>query len=429
MNRSNVVPIVRIFLIVGLIAGITSTVEAQAPQLTLDTVDLFREQTAVPVELRLDNTDPIEAVEIGLQVSSTAVTITDVLLEGGVLDGVTLEFAAAEIDPGGQEVSILWILDSTAPFSPVIAAGAGQLLATLLIDTDDTLLPGLPVLIDFVDGSGTPPATNQVMAGGAVQIPDLIAGEIHLATGNLLVVQSETATAGAVGHLVEVIARNTANVQGFSTVLTFDPSLLQCASVGIDDTITEAVGAEFVEEIIDNITGYAILGVLLDVIPPFNSQVIPATGLNLAIARYRFDVDAAVMGDLVTPLRFVDGLGIPPIENIFVIGNQSIRPDSNDTFLRIEGIPTFLRGDADRNLILDLSDVVLNFLYVTNTLFVCPQCPAITCESAIDCNDDGDADLADGIYLGLYLFLSGPPPPPPFPTEGPDPTPDNLFCN
>lgn len=407
-----------------------SPVAGQTPQLTLQSVEVFSSQEGVPLELRVTSAAPIEAIEIGFAVSDPLVQLSDVALEGGVLAGLSLEFSAVSIDGNGLEASILWILDSTAPYSPVVPAGTDQLLATVLVDIDEDFESTSSVLVDFVDGAGTPPATNQVESGGTVIVPATTGAVVSGITNNYMAVQTTPTFAGAVDHLVEIVAMPVANVQGFSTVLTFDPQVLTCSSVGIDQTITEAVGAEFVEEIIENTQGYAILGVLLDIIPPYDNQVIPATGLALPIARYRFDVTDTLMGsDVRTPLRFVDFLGTPPIENIFVIGNNSIRPDSVDTLLDVQGMSVFLRGDANWTGHLDLADVLLNVLYVTNSLGTCPTCPPITCESALDANDDGDLDIADGVYVGNYLYIGGPPPPPPFPTEGPDPTPDSLSCN
>jgi hypothetical protein len=69
---------------------------------------------------------------------------------------------------------------------------------------------------------------------------------------------------------------------------------------------------------------------------------------------------------------------------------------------------------------------VLTLFYVMG---ICDGCPPITCMAALDANDDGRVDMADGIWTGNYLFSGGPPPPPPFPNFGLDPTPDNLTCD
>jgi hypothetical protein len=85
---------------------------------------------------------------------------------------------------------------------------------------------------------------------------------------------------------------------------------------------------------------------------------------------------------------------------------------------------SFIRGDADRNGRLNVSDAVaiLRFSF---------QGGQLPCEDAADADDTGTINLTDGIYVLRWLFVrSAPPPPPPFPDAGVDPTTtdDNLGC-
>jgi hypothetical protein len=83
--------------------------------------------------------------------------------------------------------------------------------------------------------------------------------------------------------------------------------------------------------------------------------------------------------------------------------------------------PGFLRGDADGEGHLEITDV----LRVIDRTFL--GGPALLCEDAADSNDDGSLDLSDPITLLGHLFLGGPPLPPPGPGVcGPDPTADGL---
>jgi hypothetical protein len=83
---------------------------------------------------------------------------------------------------------------------------------------------------------------------------------------------------------------------------------------------------------------------------------------------------------------------------------------------------TFIRGDANGDRKLDLSDPVsvLNHLFLGG--------PAPPCTDAADGNDDGRLNLADAVYVLAHLFLGGPDPTAPFPEPGDDPTPDLLPC-
>ncbi|MFQ5654462.1 MAG: FG-GAP-like repeat-containing protein [Planctomycetota bacterium] len=87
---------------------------------------------------------------------------------------------------------------------------------------------------------------------------------------------------------------------------------------------------------------------------------------------------------------------------------------------RLEG--HFIRGDANRDQLVDVSDPVTILIYLFAS-------GSLECEDAADVNDSGSIDIGDAISLLTHLFVGGgPPPPAPFPDPGPDPTPDNLGC-
>ncbi len=84
---------------------------------------------------------------------------------------------------------------------------------------------------------------------------------------------------------------------------------------------------------------------------------------------------------------------------------------------------TFIRGDANDDGALDVSDAVADLLY----LFAGASAP---CLDALDANDSGAIDISDAVYVLSYLFAAGPPPPQPFPVRGADPTDtDPLDCS
>jgi hypothetical protein len=85
--------------------------------------------------------------------------------------------------------------------------------------------------------------------------------------------------------------------------------------------------------------------------------------------------------------------------------------------------PSFLRGDANGDGIVDISDAV----FTLNYLFLGGSAPL--CEVAGDSNDDGSVNISDPSYTLNYLFLGGTAIPSPFPDCGRDPTADTLSCN
>jgi hypothetical protein len=85
-------------------------------------------------------------------------------------------------------------------------------------------------------------------------------------------------------------------------------------------------------------------------------------------------------------------------------------------------IESFVRGDANLDGRVDLSDAIYGLLYLfTGT-------PVPPCLDAADSDDSGHITIGDAVYLLTYLYSGGPPPPAPFPAAGEDGTSDGLPC-
>jgi plastocyanin len=82
----------------------------------------------------------------------------------------------------------------------------------------------------------------------------------------------------------------------------------------------------------------------------------------------------------------------------------------------------FLRGDANADGLVDLSDAI-GVLFVLFEGAGEPPCP-----DALDADDDGILGMADASAILEHLFLGGPPPPRPYPRPGADRTEDGLRC-
>jgi hypothetical protein len=83
----------------------------------------------------------------------------------------------------------------------------------------------------------------------------------------------------------------------------------------------------------------------------------------------------------------------------------------------------FVRGDANGDGALDISDPIITILYMFDVL-------ELPCLDAADVDDNGKLNLLDALHSLLVLFVEDfvPPPPPPFPEPGTDPTADDLGC-
>lgn len=83
----------------------------------------------------------------------------------------------------------------------------------------------------------------------------------------------------------------------------------------------------------------------------------------------------------------------------------------------------FARGDADGDGRLGIVDAVL----IIRTAVGNPP-DRVDCDDALDTNDDGRADISDGVALLAWLFRRGAELPEPFLACGSDPTADDLAC-
>ncbi|MBN1443847.1 MAG: hypothetical protein JXA90_14145, partial [Planctomycetes bacterium] len=90
-------------------------------------------------------------------------------------------------------------------------------------------------------------------------------------------------------------------------------------------------------------------------------------------------------------------------------------------FTIIEPPPTFVRGDSNRDSVVDLSDAIRTLLH----LFGGAQ---TTCEDAADADDSGSVEITDAVFTLDFLFRGGAFPPAPFPQAGYDLTSDGLGC-
>ena len=268
-------------------------------------------------------------------------------------------------------------------------------------------LPTLGLIASIVAPVSVAPARAQMVSGE-----------------NNLIVAPSTAAPGAMNHKVEIIGVNNADVKGYSIVLSYGLDYLEAVDVNLDGTLAEAVGAEFVNYQNYPAQGFFIFAVLLDLLPPYDGQVIPGIpDLELVYANFMCNVlpQASEVDEI--PLNFVEQMGTPPVSNVFVIDFDSVTPNLVGGSIDLVGNTTFVRGDANLDTKINIADAVtiLSFLHAGGA--------GPDCVSIMDINDDGLITQSDPIYELNYMFLSGPVIPAPFPAAGLDPTPDGLLCD
>ncbi len=405
----------------------TSTLEAQSASLRIQDVTVYPGQGNVSAAILGLSSEPISGFQVALQVDPDRIQLQGFDENSGILDAVSVEFLDSFVEETEGEAGLIAILDGSAPFDGALPATQETHLVSVLFDADQWLIPSNQELLSLTGEVGTANLQSTILVEGAPVATDLQNGFLSVIEQNVLIAESTTGQAalGEVDHEIKIHAFNSEDLQGFSISLVYDPLVWEFSHVEITGTITETAGAEFVEEFSNDDQGNAVLGVLLDILPPYAGQVIPSTGIELEVARFYFDVQPDVFESVETTIGFAPSPGTPVVDNVFVIGNQSVQPLTIDTVIEVAVQNIFLRGDADGDLYLDLSDVINNLVFMTGA---CPECPDPTCYKALDVNDNGVIDLADGVQLVNYLYTFGPPPAAPFPEPGPDPTPDDLTC-
>ncbi len=105
-----------------------------------------------------------------------------------------------------------------------------------------------------------------------------------------------------------------------------------------------------------------------------------------------------------------------------VVRNLDGQSSLPELFTVLPPAPKFIRGDANRDNAVDMSDAVRILLHLFKGV-------SVSCRDALDVNDSGTLDTTDAVYLLVYFFQHGPAPNAPYPAAGSDPTTgDSLDC-
>ena len=235
---------------------------------------------------------------------------------------------------------------------------------------------------------------------------------------------------GVRGVEVPVLITNERPLGGFSFGTTYPLAHASMAAVRFDGTVTERLKPEVllidihneINEAEDFPLGWATCMMIAEVEPPYDDRMIPA-GTDQLAARLIYDIlppGESVPRSMSVP--FVDGLGKVPLA-FSVQGIGAVVPQVQNGIIQLTAPPKFLRGDANDDGKVDISDPI----YLLGYLFQGGAEPP--CDDAADANDDGGRDISDAVSVLNHLFLGGTIPPPlPGGPSGFDPTLDDLGC-
>jgi len=422
--------------------------------------------SCAPVDILLDSNAYIDGFTLSVIHDPDAIRLDAITLEGTITESLNPAFVESNVYPEGGTLRVL--MNPTQEDS--IPPGFGQSIARYVYCCKGELLPGSPDVeteLRFVDGVlGDPPVENLLYLGGQERRPtDLISGtftcrsggirpqefhcgaELDPLTGDLLPVVGHPGETVTVSYYYRSLPKEepgdtgSDRIQALSMAICFNPRYVHCLedTFSLDGTITEAVGAEFIQHHCENDDqdgdpGELVVGILIDALPPFDGQTLPPTRDLLKVASIDFAITPDAPCDQCNEIEFcaaADGRGDVWIRNLITVNYQSRKPDFFNCNICVEARPVFLRGDcnfsgATTRHGLTISDpaAVVSFLFYRDSSRFYPPCL-----DSCDANDDGLVDLADAVFVLRFLFLNGEPPPPPGPdTPGPDPTPDRLDC-
>ncbi len=224
---------------------------------------------------------------------------------------------------------------------------------------------------------------------------------------------------GEIGNEIEVpilLTNDLGDLQGWSFGVAHDPAVLDLLSVetGMTTATAGPSGGPPTFYSVTMLSDGFVVGALL------SSHGVPIylpVGVDYELEVPHYEIITDPTGSEVCPSS---ALGSPPVATV------ATHQGAAYTFVTSCGAfesGMYTRGDCNADLTIDLADAI----YVELYLFLSGEVPG--CLQACDTNDDGQLDIADSIYLLNYLFVGGSTPPAPFVACGLDQTPDSLTCD
>lgn len=164
---------------------------------------------------------------------------------------------------------------------------------------------------------------------------------------NLLWVEDGSALPGTPDVSLGLYAKHDEVMHAFSAALRYEGEAFTFESLDLEaaGVVTGQVGYEYSQGIADNEAGTLIVAVVLDFDTPYDHQAIPASpNEEQLLARLVFSVNSdAKPGSYNLQLR--NGLGSPPIENVFSVFGRSVLPErESGTFTVINPNHLFIRS-------------------------------------------------------------------------------------
>lgn len=236
---------------------------------------------------------------------------------------------------------------------------------------------------------------------------------------NTLRIQDQVVVPGQQEVWFPVLASHREPIAAFQLLGTYDPNFLRLLRFDQTFSAIFPLEPEFFEA--HDRGTYFEVGCAFEFEPPIEpEQQYLGPGTNQTILNLVFDVTEDAPQGATTQVELLNNRALSPIANIFTINRFTRLPvlqGANVEILLGPPFPGFfVRGDADGNREVDITDAIRILSY----LFSGGQRPV--CLDAADVNDTGDVDISGAISILGYLFLGGAAPAVPFPLPGADPS-------
>lgn len=381
------------------------------------------------------------------------VTLSSVLVRGAIAaalvlvpgllpaqeDCVFVRGDVVDLDPSGP--SVVDLNDGVAILA-FLFVNQSEPVCQAAADVNDNGLVELSdytYLVEFLFNGGPAPPSPFPEPGvdptPGVTVPEARDERFAFGIGSSAGVPSNT------GIAIPITLSNAEPITGLMVALKYDPQ-----QVRIDELVTEegtvlsAQSCDYIIAEARHTAGIATISAIKDFATPFyfhdgSDPTIPA-GENQLVATLKCGI--VISADKgFAEINFVDGLRIPDsaatvpppenfpeLHNLVMLGSTAVRPVLS-TGGGIDIRRGFIRGDANKDSGVDISDPV----FVINYVFLGGRVPP--CLDAADANNDTRLDISDSIWLLNYLFKGGPQPSEPFPQAGVDPSDDgkgSLGC-
>ena len=210
---------------------------------------------------------------------------------------------------------------------------------------------------------------------------------------------------------ITCLANNVEPLQGWSFGVGNDPEFIVPEQADIEGTVTETFnGGEGPAFLFINFAEDGSGVTMAVVISADEDGGVLPVGTHHRLMNITYGSGPRSVSGDVQAVRYTDTLGDPPVQVLFVVEGFEVKPRTAPGFVRLKD-PFFMRGDFDNDGRADITDGIeeLKWLYLGRD--------DPPCMEAANFNGTTQINIADPIYLFNWVLLGGPYPPPPSPPD------------